>query len=435
MTQFSDLGLSAPLLAAVAAEGYSVPTPIQISAIPHVLAGRDLMATAQTGTGKTAAFALPLLERLHNAPARPHKIRLLVLAPTRELACQIYESFCNYGRQVSLRSTVIYGGVSQRPQQQALARGVDVLVATPGRLIDLIGQKLVDLRHVEALVLDEADRMLDMGFIRDVRRIAAILPRERQTLLFSATLPEEVRKLSASLLDNPVVVQTARESAPAVTVEQAVYLVPQKNKRQLLVHLLAHRDMSRVLVFTRTKHAADRLQRDLTRAGMRAEALHGNKSQNKREQVLREFRSNRPPVLVATDIAARGLDVDDVSHVFNYDLPHEPETYVHRIGRTGRAGATGIAVSFCDGEERSRLRAIERLIRASIPVRTDHPTYRAETLPDRAPPIKGKVRPAHGGGRPKPAFPGSEGAGKSGPRKRGRRTDRRGGRPLASGRA
>jgi ATP-dependent RNA helicase RhlE len=393
------------------------------------------MATAQTGTGKTAAFALPLLERLHNVPARPHKVRLLVLAPTRELACQIYESFCNYGRQVSLRSTVVYGGVSQRPQQQALARGVDVLVATPGRLIDLIGQKLVDLRHVEALVLDEADRMLDMGFIRDVRRIAAILPRERQTLLFSATLPEEVRKLSASLLDNPVVVQTARESAAAVTIEQAVYLVPQKNKRQLLVHLLAHRDMSRVLVFTRTKHAADRLQRDLTRAGLRAEALHGTKSQNQREQVLREFRSNRPPVLVATDIAARGLDVDDVSHVFNYDLPHEPETYVHRIGRTGRAGATGIAVSFCDAEERSRLRAIERLIRTSIPVRTDHPTYRAETLPDRAPPTKGTVRPAQGARRGKPAFPGAGGAGKSGSRKRGRRPDRRDGRPLASGRA
>jgi ATP-dependent RNA helicase RhlE len=368
-TAFADLGLSDVTLRALADEGYATPTPIQAKAIPHVLAGRDLFGCAQTGTGKTAAFALPLIERLLANPGRPaaRRCRVLVLAPTRELAAQIHASFRAYGRHTGLTATVVYGGVGQRPQADALQRGVDVLVATPGRLLDLIGQRLADIRSVEFLVLDEADRMLDMGFIHDVRRIVEMLPKNRQTLFFSATLPAEVRDLADTMLRNPLEVKTAAQATSAETVAQSVYFLPKQEKKKRLVQLLREETMSRVIVFTRTKHGADKLHRDLDKAGIAAAAIHGNKSQNQRERALAAFKSPRPPVLIATDIAARGIDVDDVSHVVNFELPHEPETYVHRIGRTGRAGQSGTAVSFCDHEERPRLVAIERLIRMAIP--------------------------------------------------------------------
>ncbi len=375
MMTFEDLGLTKPVLQALLAEGYTVPTPIQAKAVPHVLAGRDLFGCAQTGTGKTAAFALPLIERMLAKPFRsePRRCRVLVLAPTRELAGQIYESFRAYGKNANLKATVIYGGVNQRPQAAAMMLGVDVLVATPGRLLDLINQRLVDIRSVEFLVLDEADRMLDMGFIHDVRRIVAMLPKERQTLFFSATLPNEVRQLADSMLRNPLEVTATPQVTSAETVVNSVFFLPQKQKRHLLVHLLKNEGMSRVIVFTRTKHGADKLQRDLEKSGVRSAAIHGNKSQNHRERTLAAFKSPNPPVLIATDIAARGIDVDCVSHVINFELPHEPETYVHRIGRTGRAGLNGEAIAFCDPEERPRLKAIEKLLRKSIPVRSDLP--------------------------------------------------------------
>jgi ATP-dependent RNA helicase RhlE len=397
MTTFESLGLTAPVLTAVRAEGYTVPTPIQAKAVPHVLAGRDLFGCAQTGTGKTAAFALPLIERLlaDKRERAARKCRVLVLAPTRELAGQIHESFRAYGRNAGIKAAVIYGGVGQQPQAAAMARGVDVLVATPGRLLDLVDQRLVDLRSVECLVLDEADRMLDMGFIHDVRRIVAMLPKQRQTLFFSATLPAEVRHLADSMLRDPLEVKTAPQATPAETVDQSVFLVPQRQKRHLLVHLLTTAGMGRVIVFTRTKHGANKLQRDLDKAGIDSAAIHGNKSQNQREKALAAFKSPRPPVLIATDIAARGIDVDLVSHVVNFELPHEPETYVHRIGRTGRAGQTGAAVTFCDPDERPRLKAIEKLLRKGIPVRDDLPE-----LPDvPAAGTGGRERPARSGGR------------------------------------
>ncbi len=384
MSSFADLGLSTPLLRSLAAEGYAAPTPIQAKAIPHVLAGRDLFGCAQTGTGKTAAFALPLIERMLAAP-RPRAARgcrALVLAPTRELASQIHESFRSYGRHAGITSVVVYGGVGQRPQADALHRGTDVLVATPGRLLDLVGQRLADLRGVEFLVLDEADRMLDMGFIHDVRRIVGLVPRDRQTLFFSATLPDEVRRLADTMLRDPLEVKTAPQATPAETVAQSVFHVPKAGKRMALVSLLRNETMDRVIVFTRTKHGADKLQRDLAKAGIDAAAIHGNKSQNQRERALAAFKAPRPPVLIATDIAARGIDVDGVSHVVNYELPHEPETYVHRIGRTGRAGQTGEAVSFCDPEERLRLRAIEKLLRKTITPRNAPPAGSEAELAD-----------------------------------------------------
>jgi ATP-dependent RNA helicase RhlE len=382
---FADLGLAPPLLRALADEGYATPTPIQAKAVPHVLAGRDLFGCAQTGTGKTAAFALPLIQRLraHDRQAAPRRCRTLVLAPTRELAAQIHESFLAYGRHAGIRAAVIYGGVGQDKQSRAMMNGVDVLVATPGRLLDLVSQRLVDLRAVEFLVLDEADRMLDMGFIHDVRKIVAMLPVDRQTLFFSATLPAEVRSLAASMLRDPLEVKTAPQATPAETVEQSVVFVAKQEKKSLLVKFLREEARGRVIVFARTKHGADKLHRDLAKAGIAAAAIHGNKSQAQRERALSAFKSPRPPVLVATDIAARGIDVDDVAHVINYELPHEPETYVHRIGRTGRAGQTGAAVSFCDAEERSRLVAIERLLRRSIPTHDGRPAPAAE--PDHSP--------------------------------------------------
>ncbi|HEY3965074.1 MAG TPA: DEAD/DEAH box helicase [Planctomycetaceae bacterium] len=375
---FTDLGLAEPILRAITAEGYTTPTPIQEKSIPVVLEGKDLFGCAQTGTGKTAAFALPILHRLWSkrpAPGSGRKIRVLVLSPTRELAAQIEESFCAYGRNTPLRNTVIYGGVSQNPQVKALRNGVDVVVATPGRLLDLMNQGHVDLRSVEVLVLDEADRMLDLGFFPDIKKIVARLPVERQTMLFSATMPADIRELANSILRNPVNIQVVPVSTTAELIEQSVYYVAKRNKPVLLQHILKTTELTRALVFTRTKRTADRVTKQLQLAGVRTAAIHGDKSQANRERALEGFRAGKVPVLVATDIAARGIDVDAISHVFNYDVPNVAETYVHRIGRTGRAGATGIAMSFCDHEERSDFRAIERLIRRTIEVKNDHPEY------------------------------------------------------------
>jgi ATP-dependent RNA helicase RhlE len=399
--KFCDLRLSEPILRSVSAQGYTLATPIQEKAIPIVLSGRDVMGCAQTGTGKTAAFALPILQRLAAAPrAAGRSPRCLVLCPTRELATQIHEDFATYGRYLPLRHTVIFGGVGQNPQAEALRRGVDVLVATPGRLLDLMNQRLADLRGVEVLVLDEADRMLDMGFIPDIRRIVAHLPAKRQTLMFSATMPEPIRSLAGALLHNPVTVQVAPAAATADRIDEGVYFVAKADKPDLLAHLVNHLPMSRAIVFTRTKHGADKVVRHLHVRGIRAEAIHGNKSQNARERALNNFKDSRTPILVATDIASRGIDVDDVSHVVNYDLSHEPEVYVHRIGRTARAGAAGTAVSFCDHDERGNLRAIEKLIRRPIPVRSDHPEFPARPItaaPPRATSARPPVhRPVHG---------------------------------------
>ncbi len=378
--KFEDLGLAESLVRGVHAEGYHTATPIQVKAIPGVLEGSDLMGCAQTGTGKTAAFALPTLQRLSKSTGerrasqsgkrrtgrRP--IRSLILAPTRELAVQIAASFATYGKYTSMRQTVVYGGVGQGPQVRALQAGVDILVATPGRLLDLINQGHIDLSHVEVLILDEADQMLDMGFIHDLRRIVARVPTRRQTLMFSATMPPEIRRLAGQWLRNPAFIQVSPVASPAEKVQQSVYYVEPKQKTKLLTDFLRSTSASRTLVFARTKHGADKIVKQLQRAGIVAAAIHGNKSQNVRQRVLAQFKSPRPPVLVATDIAARGLDVDDISHVINYDLPEVPEIYVHRIGRTGRAGATGRAVSFCGHEERPRLRRIERLTRRTIEV-------------------------------------------------------------------
>jgi ATP-dependent RNA helicase RhlE len=375
---FAELSLSDPLRRAVEAAGYQTATPIQLAAIPPLLLGRDLVGCAQTGTGKTAAFALPTLQRLHarmeHQPGQPRsrQIRTLVLAPTRELATQIGDSFRTYGRFTGLRHTVIFGGVGQNPQVKALRQGVEIVIATPGRLLDLMNQGFVDLSRVEILILDEADQMFDMGFIRDLRRIVSRVPRQRQTLLFSATMPAEIRALADELLSDPVSVSVARESTPAERIEQSVYHIERPAKPQLLARYLREQAAQRALVFTRTKHGADKLVKSLHAAGIRAEAIHGNKSQNARQRALAQFKSQHPPVLVATDIAARGLDIDGVSHVVNFDLPNSPEIYVHRIGRTARAGAAGVAITFCDREERGMLRDIERLTRQRLPVAGGH---------------------------------------------------------------
>jgi ATP-dependent RNA helicase RhlE len=375
---FKTLRLIEPLLRAVQSEGYTIPTAIQTQAIPHVLEGRDLMGCAQTGTGKTAAFALPILQRLYARAGRarptgpgqnhPRPILALILTPTRELAAQIDESFRVYGQYTNLRHTVIFGGVKQGPQTLALHRGVDILVATPGRLLDLLNQRRLSLREVEILVLDEADRMLDMGFIHDIRRVIAQVPAKRQTLMFSATIPREIRSLAESLLHNPVQVKVAADSPAADTVKQALYFVDVPSKPALLEHLLQDPQITRALVFTRTKHGADKVVRRLIHGTIAAEAIHSNKSQNARMRALANFKAGKTRVLVASDIAARGLDVDGISHVVNYDLPNVAETYVHRIGRTGRAGAIGQAISFCSEEQRDDLREIERLLGRAIPV-------------------------------------------------------------------
>ncbi|OAI52399.1 RNA helicase [Betaproteobacteria bacterium SCGC AG-212-J23] len=374
-TSFDSLGLKAELLRAVTEQGYTQPTPIQAQAIPVVLAGKDLLGAAQTGTGKTAGFTLPLLQLLgskangSHSPAR-HPVRALVITPTRELAAQVEESVRTYGKYVSLKSALVYGGVGMQPQVDALRRGVDILVATPGRLLDHVQQRTVDLRQVEILVLDEADRMLDMGFIHDIRKILALLPAKRQNLLFSATFPDEIRKLASAFMHSPVTVEVARRNTPAELVAQVAHPVDGARKRELLAHLVKTNDWKQVLVFVRTKHGANRLAQQLTREGVHADAIHGNKAQNARTRALNEFKDGRTRVLVATDIAARGLDIEALPHVVNYDLPHVAEDYVHRIGRTGRAGAEGEAVSFVSVEERPLMAAIERLMKRQVELKT-----------------------------------------------------------------
>jgi len=373
---FSALNLIAPILKALDNEGYTQPTPIQEQAIPHILQQRDLLGCAQTGTGKTAAFAIPTLQLLHQPHANTkgfRPIRALILTPTRELAIQIEESYRAYGRHLPLRCAVIFGGVGQKPQTDALERGVDILIATPGRLLDLMNQGFIHLNHLEFFVLDEADRMLDMGFIHDVRRVIAKLPEQRQTLFFSATMPSEIQKLASQILNNPVKVEVNPVSSTAEKITQGVYFVEKADKKKLLIHLLADKSIETVLVFTRTKHGADKVVKDLMRAGIKAEAIHGNKSQNARQRALSNFKSRQTRVLVATDIAARGIDVDELAHVINYELPNIPETYVHRIGRTGRAGLSGIAYSFCEQEEAAYLRDIEKLTGVKVPVLSNHP--------------------------------------------------------------
>ncbi|RCR69504.1 DEAD/DEAH box helicase [Larkinella punicea] len=378
---FTKLALIEPILKALSAEGYTTPTPIQEQAIPILLERRDLLGCAQTGTGKTAAFAIPILQILEagKGPERgPRPIKALILTPTRELAIQIGESFAAYGKYLNLRHTVIFGGVPQHSQTLALKAGVDIMIATPGRLLDLMNQRFVHLQHIELFVLDEADRMLDMGFIHDVKKVIAKLPAQRQSLFFSATMPPDVSKLADTILRKPVRVEVTPVSSTAEKVKQAVYFVDKTDKKRLLIHLLNDKAIESALVFARTKHGADKVAKDLLKAGIQAEAIHGNKSQNARQRALTNFKSRQTRVLVATDIAARGIDVDELSHVINYELPNVPETYVHRIGRTGRAGHDGIALSFCDAEEKEYLRDINKLITRPIPVIDNHP-YPMET--------------------------------------------------------
>jgi ATP-dependent RNA helicase RhlE len=387
--KFIDLRLTKPILRAVAEEGYDTATPIQHQAIPHILAGRDVLGCAQTGTGKTAAFALPILDRLGAEPVGKHRQpRALVIAPTRELAQQIARSFQTYGRQLKLSGTVIFGGVGQGKQVQALRRGVDIVVATPGRLLDLIQQCHCDLSAVKCVVLDEADRMLDMGFMPDIKRIIHHLPERRQTLLFSATMPREIRQLADALLRNPEQITVTPESPAVERIVQSVYHVDKLKKPTLLAHLLDTLPVSRAIVFSRTKHGADRIVRQLRKTGTAAAAIHGNKTQNARQKAMDQFRSGKTHVLVATDIAARGIDVDGISHVFNFDVARDPEGHVHRIGRTARAGAEGAAITFCDREELPHLKAIERLIRMELKVIGDVPSYAADKTTHHSNPVR-----------------------------------------------
>jgi ATP-dependent RNA helicase RhlE len=367
---FSALGVAEPILRALAAENYTIPTPIQNKAIPALLAGKDLLGIAQTGTGKTAAFGLPLLQKLSigHVPPKPREAKSLILAPTRELAVQIEQSLRTYGRFLNLKMAVILGGVSQHAQINATKNGVDILVATPGRLLDLVNQRHIRLDTVATFIVDEADRMLDMGFIRDVRKITAMLPKQRQSMLFSATMPDDVVKLVGDMLYQPERIEVAPQGRTADRVTQKLYFCPTMQKRQLLIELLKDLKMYRVIVFTRTKHGANKVAEHLTKHGVQSDAIHGNKSQNARQRALDSFRSGKLRVLVATDIAARGIDIDDITHVVNFELPNEPESYVHRIGRTARAGADGEAISFCDGSEKGYLRDIEKLTRMKIEV-------------------------------------------------------------------
>ena len=400
MSSFQALGLAAPILQALDGEGYTTPTPIQAGAIPHLLKGKDLLGLAQTGTGKTAAFALPILNHLLEHPRRPSPrgARVLVLAPTRELVAQIGDNFVAYARHMKFSHAVIFGGVGQNRQVEAMKRGVDVMVAAPGRLLDLVGQGHIDLSTLEIVVLDEADRMLDMGFVHDIRRIVARLPEKRQTLLFSATMPPSIRDLAHSLLKNPETVQVTPESSTVDRIRQAVLFVDSTAKKEALMMLVNNDRVVRAVVFTLMKHEANKVAEFLNRNGIPAAAIHGNKSQGARERAMQGFRDGTIRVLVATDIAARGIDVDEVSHVFNYDLPNVPEAYVHRIGRTARAGREGWAVSLCDAEQRAWLREIEKRISKAVPVITDHPYHSAEaqnsTLP---PPVLGGGRGGRGG--------------------------------------
>ncbi len=372
---FQDLNLIEPILKALKTEGYTIPTPVQAKSIPLALDRKDIICCAQTGTGKTAAFAIPIIQ-LMNEDKRTVRgkrvIRSLILTPTRELAIQIGESFAAYGKNTQLKYKVVYGGVSQHGQVNALQSGIDVLIATPGRLLDLINQRFVNLAHVEYFVLDEADRMLDMGFVQDVRKVITRLPHKRQSLFFSATMPDAIVHLADTILVNPSRVEITPVSSTVNTIQQVVYFVDKKNKNALLKDVLSGTTIDRALVFTRTKHGADRVARDLTKAGINSQAIHGNKSQNARQNALNNFKSSLTRVLVATDIAARGIDIDDLSHVINFELPNIPESYVHRIGRTGRAGASGMAIAFCDAEEKAYLTDIQKLIGKKVPVIEDH---------------------------------------------------------------
>jgi len=374
---FNNLQLIEPVLKALVHEGYTTPTPIQQQAIPAILEQKDLLGCAQTGTGKTAAFAIPILQLMHQqqqqSPNGRRNIKALILTPTRELAIQIEESFNAYGKYLDLKHLVIFGGVNQFSQVNALRRGIDILVATPGRLLDLMNQGHISLRDINFFVLDEADRMLDMGFVHDVKRVIAKLPAKRQTLFFSATMPPEIQQLANVLLTNPVKVAVTPVSSTVEIIQQSIYFVDKQNKNALLKDILADADIKTVLVFARTKHGADKVAKELNRNSIRAEAIHGNKSQNARQSALHNFKTRQTRVLVATDIAARGIDIDELTHVVNYDLPNIPETYVHRIGRTGRAGASGIAISFCDHEEKAYLKDIQKVISKTIPVIEEHP--------------------------------------------------------------
>ncbi len=397
--QFESLHLIEPILKAVKEEGYTTPTPIQAQSIPIVLKGTDLLGCAQTGTGKTAAFAIPIIQLLSAAPPthQKKKIRSLVVTPTRELAIQIGESFKAYGRYTNLNGTVVFGGVGQSPQVAALNRGVDVLVATPGRLLDLMNQGHISLRDVEIFVLDEADRMLDMGFINDVKKLLAALPRKRQSLFFSATMPPEIVKLAGNILLHPERVSVTPVSSTVDIIQQHVYFVDKNNKTSLLLEVLKDKSIKTALVFTRTKHGADKVVRLLQKHHIKAEAIHGNKAQNARQRALANFKAQTTRVLVATDIAARGIDVDDLEYVINYEISNLPETYVHRIGRTGRAGAKGTAFSFCDAEEKTYLRDIEKLIGKKIPVVESHPFPLIDHHPVKAPKQQGKRNTGYAG--------------------------------------
>ncbi|WP_270087632.1 DEAD/DEAH box helicase [Sphingobacterium sp. SYP-B4668] len=391
--QFKDLKLIAPILKALDASGYETPTPIQEQAIPIIFQKRDLLGCAQTGTGKTAAFAIPILQMLSYSKEKTAKkqIRALVLTPTRELAIQIHENFNTYSKDLQIRNLVIYGGVGQQPQRDALKKGIDVLIATPGRLLDLYNQGYIDLKSLEFFVLDEADRMLDMGFIHDVKKIINIIPTKRQTLLFSATMPSEIQKLSSHILNDPSKVEVTPESTTAEKIQQSVYFVSKNDKRHLLTHLLEVENIDHALVFSRTKHGADRIVKDLQKKGIQAAAIHGNKSQSARQNALRNFKDRSLKLLVATDIAARGIDIDELANVINFDLPNIPESYVHRIGRTGRAGRDGRAISFCDDEEYAYLMDIEKSIRMEIPVIENHP-YSLKIVPKKNGNTAGKAK-------------------------------------------
>ena len=411
---FESLGVAEPILRALAAENYTKATPIQTRAIPALMAGKDLLGIAQTGTGKTAAFGIPLLQKLSigHVPPQPKQAKALILAPTRELAVQIEESLRTYGRHLNLRMTVILGGVNQNTQIKNMAKGVDVLVATPGRLLDLVQQKMVRLDAVNPFIVDEADRMLDMGFIRDVRKLVAMLPRERQSMLFSATMPDDIVKLTHDMLRQPERIEVAPQSKTADRVEQKLYYVPMPQTRQLLSELLKDGSMNKVIVFTRTTHGANRVAEHLSRTGVVAEAIHGNKSQNARQRALDMFKTGKARVLVATDIAARGIDVDYITHVINFELPNEPESYVHRIGRTARAGTDGIAISFCDASERAYLRDIERIIRMKIEVVAhDLPELTAEQRQQQEEPRRPHGHNRGGRGKPSGHKPGGHGGG------------------------
>jgi len=372
---FEDLNIIKPILEALKDEGFTTPTPIQTQAIPLILEKRDILGCAQTGTGKTAAFAIPIIQLLQSDKKRTspkRDIKCLILTPTRELAIQIGESFQSYGRNLNLKSKVIFGGVSSSTQVEALKTGVEIVIATPGRLLDLMGQNLVDLKNLQFFVLDEADRMLDMGFVQDVKKIIKHLPVKRQTLFFSATMPPAITELSKSILVNPAKIEVSRISSTATTINQVVYFVDKANKKNLLIEVLKDDKIERALVFTRTKHGADRVAKDLYKFGITAQAIHGDKSQNNRQKALNNFKSKELRILVATDIAARGIDIDELTHVINFELPNIPESYVHRIGRTGRAGASGIAIAFCDVDEKEYLKDIQKLIKLQIPEITDH---------------------------------------------------------------